>query len=210
MGFLKKSIGGTDKKLLEGGLLGRAVIIEVNPHRTTVQVMNGLKERVCDFKVEVSLDNKPRYQATCKQRVPEVYIPQLQTPNATVAVRANPDQLSEIALSLEEEAPTVTVARDPNEESAADILATGRPCEAVIVEFGPIGMKTAEGVEVQAFRLTLMPSDGTAPYQVDVGNATPPEALPLLYPGSRVPVKLGREEGSVVIDWQAGLRAQHA
>jgi hypothetical protein len=113
--------------------------------------------------------------------VPEIYIPQLSTPNAVVAVRANADQLDEIVLDLEHEAPTVTIAREKNATSAAEILATGQPAQAVIVAFGPIGMKTPEGVEAQAFKLTVMPVDGT-PHQVDVGNATPPEALPLLSP----------------------------
>jgi NADH/NAD ratio-sensing transcriptional regulator Rex len=101
--------------------------------------------------------------------VPEIYIPQLSTPNAVVAIRANVDQLDEIVLDLEHEAPTVTIARDKNATSAAEILATGQPAQAVIVAFGPIGMKTPEGVEVQAFKLTVMPVDGT-PYQVDVGK----------------------------------------
>ena len=158
--------------------------MEVRPHGTTVQVSNGLTERVCEFRVEVSLDNGPRYEATCKQHVPEIYIPQLSTPNAVVAVRANADQLDEIVLDLEHEAPTVTIAHDKNATSATEILATGQPAQAVIVTFGPIGMKTPEGVEVQAFKLTVMPVDGT-PYQVDVGNATPPEALPLLFSPDR-------------------------
>lgn len=210
MGFLKRAVGGSDKKLLEEGLLGRGIVLEVTPHRTTVQVMNGLTERVCDFKLEVSLDNRARYEATCRQRVPEIYLPQFQAPNATVAVRANPDKLTEIALDLDTEPPTVTVARDENQQSAAEILASGRPAQAVIVANAPIGMRTAEGIEVQGFKLTVSPGDGAAPYQVEVGNPTPPEALPLLFPGSRVPVKLGRESHDVVIDWQAALRQQPA
>jgi hypothetical protein len=206
VGLFKKLTGGVDKKLLATGLPGRGLILEVRPHGTTVQVSNGLTERVCDFRDEVSLDNRPRYEATCKQRVPEIYIPQLSSPNAVVAVRANADQLDEIVLDLEHEAPTVTIARDKNATSAAEILAMGQPAQAVIVAFGPIGMKTPEGVEVQAFKLTVMPVDGT-PYQVDVGNATPPEALPLLFPGSKVPVKLGAEANEVVIDWNAALHA---
>jgi hypothetical protein len=55
---------------------------------------------------------------------------------------------------------------------------------------------------VQAFKLTVIPGSGD-PYQVEVGNATPPTALPFLFPGSRVPVKLGHQPNDVVIDWQA-------
>jgi hypothetical protein len=200
MGLFKRDRDESGSK--GGGLLGRAVILEVKPHRTTVQVMNGLTERTCEFRVEVSLDNQPRYEASCKQRVPEVYIPQLQSPNATVAVRVDANNLAKISLAFDEEPPTVTIAREAGEQSAADILASGTPAEAVIVANEPIGMRTPEGVEVQAFKLTVIPGSGD-PYQVEVGNATPPTALPFLFPGSRVPVKLGHQPNDVVIDWQA-------
>jgi hypothetical protein len=58
--LFKKLTGGVDKKLLATGLPGRGVILEVRPHGPTVQVSNGLTERVCEFRVEVSLDNRPR------------------------------------------------------------------------------------------------------------------------------------------------------
>jgi len=38
-----------------------------------------------------------------------------------------------------------------------------------------------------------------------VGNPTPPEALPLLFNGSHVPVKLGAGPEEVVIDWAQAL-----
>jgi len=38
-----------------------------------------------------------------------------------------------------------------------------------------------------------------------VGNPTPPEAVPLLFNGSRVPLKLGEAQEEVVIDWAAAL-----
>ncbi len=36
---------------------------------------------------------------------------------------------------------------------------------------------------------------------MQVGNPTPPAALPFLVPGSRVPVKVGTDPNAVVIDW---------
>jgi hypothetical protein len=209
MGFLKKLTGGTDKKLLETGTPGRGLILEVKAQSTTMQVGNKLVERVCTFRMQVTLDNVPPYETTCKQRVPEVYLPQLSAANAVVAVRANPDDHNEIVLDLEHEPPEVTIARDPNTLSAAQILETGRPAKAVIVQFQPVGMRNPEGVEIQAFMLTVMP-DGADPYQIQVGNPTPPEALPFLFPGSRVPVKLGAEPNDVVIDWQQAVRDQAA
>ena len=56
-----------------------------------------------------------------------------------------------------------------------------------------------------AFVLTVM-REGQNPYQTKVGNPTPPEALPLLFPGSQVPVESGTPR-PVVIDWDAALAA---
>jgi hypothetical protein len=204
MGFLKKLTGGTDKKLLETGLPGRGIIMSVTPSGTTMQSGNGLVERKCAFQVQVTLDNQPPYEATCTQRIPEMYIPQFQPGSTVVAVRANPENPTEIVLDLAHDAPTVTMARDPSRSSAADILAGGTPAKGVIVESQPLGMKSPDGVDVYAFTLTVMP-DGATPYQIQVGNPTPPEAVPLLYPGSHVPVKIGTDPNAVVIDWKAAL-----
>ena len=55
--------------------------------------------------------------------------------------------------------------------------------------------------------LTVIPT-GAQPYQVQVGNPTPPEALPFLFPGSNVPVKVSAQNASsVVVDWQAALES---
>jgi hypothetical protein len=207
MGFLKKLTGGTDTKLLETGLPGRGVIMAVNPSGATVQMGNGLVERACQFTVQVTLDNQPPYETTVKQRVAEVYIPQFQPGASVVAVRANPNNLSEIALDFEHEPPTVTMAHTEGAVTAAQIIETGTPAKGVIVQSQPLGMKNPDGIDMYAFVLTVMP-DGAAPYQTQVGNPTPPEALPLLYPGSHVAVKLqvGGGPDDVVIDWAQALR----
>lgn len=205
MGFFQKLTGSADTKLLQTGLLGRGVILAVRPGGTTVQIANGLMERTCEFRVEVTLDNTPPYEAVCKQRVQEVYIPQF-VPGATiVAVRADPQDLSRIALDFNTPAPNVTIARQEGQETAADIIASGVPARAVIVQTQPLGMKNADGVDMHAFVLTVIP-EGAVPYQVQVGNPTPPEALPFLFPGSNVPVKVSSQNAqSVVVDWQAAL-----
>jgi hypothetical protein len=41
------------------------------------------------------------------------------------------------------------------------------------------------------------------PYQIQVGNPTPPAALPFLFAGSQVPVDIGTILNAVVIDWDA-------
>jgi len=210
MGFLKKLTGGTDTKLLETGIPGRALILSVTPTGTTVQMGGGMVERACLFTVQVTLDNQAPYEATCKQRVAEVYIPQFQPGASVAAVRVNPNDPSDIALDFANEPPTVTMARAEGGVTAAQIVATGRPAKGVIIENQALGLKNPDGIDMYAFVLTVMP-EGVAPYQVRVGNPTPPEALPLLFPGSHVPVKLQLDGGpdDVVIDWaQALLDAQ--
>ena len=45
------------------------------------------------------------------------------------------------------------------------------------------------------------------PYQVQVGNAVPTSALPLVFPGSKLHAKLGDGPNDVVVDWSAGAAA---
>ena len=202
MGLLSKITGAPDKKLMETGILGRGIIADVQLTGTTLQTGNGLVQRTCLFTVEVSLDGKAPYTASCKQRIPEIQIPQLQPGATTVAVRANPADLTQIALDVSAEPPVVTTPGGTGNHSAAEILATGEPGRAVIVQFQPLGKRNPAGVDLYAYLLTVMP-DGRDPYQIQVGNPTPPAALPFLFAGSRVPVKIGTIPNAVAIDWAA-------
>lgn len=207
MGILSKLTGGPDKKLLQNGLLGRAIITDVRLTGTTMEFGNGLTQRVCVFTAEVSLDGREPYTATCKQRIPEIQIPQIQPGNTTVAVRVSPDDPSQIALDFATEPPVVTTPGPGKDNSAAEILATGEPGQAVIVAYQPLGKRNPAGVDIYAYQLTVMP-EGKDPYQIQVGNPTPPAALPFLFAGSRVPVKIGNIPNAVVIDWEMASAAQ--
>jgi hypothetical protein len=200
MGLLRKITGGTDKKLLQTGLLGQGLITDVRITGTTVQTGNGLVQRSCVFTVQVTLDGKEPYEATCKQRVLEVQIPQFQPGSTTVAVRVNAEDPTDIALDLATAPPEVTMAAGSGDHSAATVLATGEPAQAVIVESASLNKRNPSGVEIYAYTLTVMPTDRD-PYQIQVGNPTPPAALPFLFPGSHVPVKIGSVPNAVVIDW---------
>jgi hypothetical protein len=214
---LRQATGSVSRKLLEEGLLGQGIITGVR--QTGVSTGADFNpSHVCEFTVEVSLDNTPRYTATCRQAVLATILPQLLNPGTTVAVRVNPDDHSEIALSLGEAPPTITVSStsgDANTGSASEILSYGDPCRVVIVESQPLGRKNQKGVDIYAILMTVM-VDGRPPYQVPVGNPVPAAAVPLLYPGNNVPAKcmLSRGEKNVVIDWDAALaeatRATHA
>jgi hypothetical protein len=209
MGLLSKMrtmTGSVPKELLQNGLLGRGIIVSIQ--QTSVSTGADFDpSHVCVFTVEVALDNEPRYTATCRQAVRATLLPRLMVPGATVAVRVDRSDHSRVALSLAEEPPTVTIASaDPNTGSAARILEYGVPCRAVIVQFQAMGMLNARGNEMYAFMLTAM-TEGRAPYQTQVGNPVPPDAVPLVYPGNTVPAKrmANGADNEIVIDWGAAL-----
>jgi hypothetical protein len=202
MGLLSKITGAPDKKIMETGLLGRGIITDVKLTGTTLQSGNGLVQRTCVFTVEVSLDGRAPYLATCKQRIPEIQLPQIQPGNTTVAVRVDPAEPTQIALDFGTAPPVVTTPGGSGNHSAAEILATGEPGRAVIIQFQPLGKRNPAGVDLYAYLLTVMPR-GRDPYQIQVGNPTPPAALPFLFAGSRVPVKIGTIPNAVAIDWEA-------
>ncbi|HEX3796755.1 MAG TPA: hypothetical protein VHV57_19840 [Acidimicrobiales bacterium] len=201
MGLLRKLTGGVDKQLLATGLLGQGLITNVQLTGTTIQSGNGLVQRSCIFTVQVSLDSKEPYMATCKQRVAEIQLPQFMAGETLVAVRVNPNDPTDIALDLQTAPPEVTTPAGTGNHSAAELLATGEPAKAVIIEWQPLNKRNPAGVEIYAFSLTVMPS-GRDPYQIQVGNPTPPAALPFLFPGSHVPVKIGDIPNAVIIDWE--------
>lgn len=209
MGFLKKiksMAGGVDDELLKQGRLGRGVVVGLELTGTTVSL--GVDEyRVCQVAVQVFLDGEQPYIAQARQRILEYQIPQLSQGGAMVAVRVDPADLQKIALDFASEPPVVTMGKAPD-GGAERILATGLPVDLVIVGNAPLGVRNYLGHDVHLFTLTVLPP-GQAPYQVQVGNPAPPQALPLLYPGSKVPGKvLAGEPNSVAIDWDAALGAR--
>ncbi len=215
MGILNKMrnlTGAVPKELLENGVLGRGIIVSIQQTSVSTGV-DFDPSHVCVFTLEVALDNEPRYTATCRQAVRATVLPQLMTPGATVAVRVDSDDHSQVALSLGEEPPTVTMASAgaPNTGSAARILEYGVPCTAVIVQSQPMGMRSSTGKDMYAFLLTVM-AEGRPPYQTQVGNPVPADAVPLVYAGSTVPAKRMPDgaDHEIVIDWDTALAQAEA
>jgi hypothetical protein len=204
---MKTLTGSVPKELLQNGQLGRGIIVSIQQTSVSTGV-DFDPAHVCVFTVEVSLDSEPRYTATCRQAVRATILPQLMMPGTTVAVRVDPNDHSRIALSLGEQPPTVTMASsgDPNTGSAARILEYGKPCRAVIVQSQPMGMRNPSGKDMYAFVLTVM-ADGRPPYQTQVGNPVPADAVPLVYPGNTVPAKRMPDgaDHEIVIDWDTAL-----
>src|SRR4051812_46520416 len=111
MGLFKKvgaSLGHVDKGLLKTGVLARGQVVECRSTSMAVGTAgsgNGV-ERVCDVTVDVSglADHEP-YRATCKHPIPMIYLPQMQTAGAVVAVRVDPADPQNIALDLATDPP---------------------------------------------------------------------------------------------------------
>jgi hypothetical protein len=207
MGFLKKvkeMAGGADGDLMANGRLGRGIVVGMELTGTAVTM--GVNEyRVCQLAVQVFLDGETPYVAQTRQRVLEYQIPQLAQGGAVVAVRVDPTDPQKIALDFETEAPVVTLAKSPD-GGADKVLKDGEPAEIVIVANVPLGVKNWQGHDVHLFTLTVS-VPGQAPYQVQLGNPAPPEALPLLFPGSKVPGKVMKgAPNDVAIDWDAALK----
>lgn len=198
-----QALGGADSELIQNGLLGRGEVLGVDASGMTLQIGNGLVERKCTVTLNVMLDGKQPYQAQVSQRIQEVYIPQLSSGGAVVAVRVDPNDPNRVAIDFDTAVPEVTLPASEGANSAAYILANGKPITVVLVANAPIGVKNAQGDPVHALTLTVA-TGVPEPYQIQVGNAVPNSALPLLFPGSKLHAKLGEGPNDVVVDWAAG------
>jgi hypothetical protein len=201
--WLNDLIGSPDESLLASGELARGHIIGVTAGSMSMSVMNAMRERKCTFTVQVYREGHEPYAATVVQRVQEVYIPQFASGRAWVAVRVDPSNPARIALDFASQPPEVQVENPEGQASAADIMATGRPVEVVVVQAQPLGMTAPSGDAVYLLTLTIIDGAET-PYQTQVGNAVPSASLPLLFPGSRLTAKRGEGAGDIVVDWSAG------
>lgn len=195
--------GGVDQELLATGILARGEILGMDISGTTVQVMNSLVERNVTFKLRILRDGQNPYETSVSQRVQEVVLPQLQQPGVVLAVRVDPADPNKVAIDFASQPPEVTMAEQTGPGSAAYILENGKPIEVVLVANQPIGINNSKGDPVHALTLTVAKGVDT-PYQIQVGNAVPASALPLVYPGSKLHAKLGDGPNDVVVDWAAG------
>jgi hypothetical protein len=210
MGFLNKmktALGGDDSELLATGLLGRADIVNIRVTGSSVQHGGAPPEQICVFDLMVYLDDTPGFPAEVRKRVPVYALANIQPGLTILAVRVDPNDHSRVGIDFSVEPPVVRLAQKPGQTSAQDVLERGNPCEAVIIQSQPLGVKSSlSGLDMFAFMLTVM-IPGQAPYQIQVGNPVPPEAVPLIFPGSRLPAKILPEGGpnDVVIDWKAAV-----
>lgn len=198
-----QALGGADAEVIQNGIIGRGEVLGVDASGMTLQIGNGLVERKCTLTLNVMIDGQQPWQAQVTQRIQEVYIPQLTAGGAVVAVRVDPNDHSRVAIDFDTPVPEVTLPASEGTNSAAWILEHGKPITVVLVANSPIGVKNAKGDPVQALTLTVA-TGVPEPYQIQVGNAVPASALPLVFPGSKLHAKLGDGPNDVVVDWAAG------
>jgi hypothetical protein len=200
---LKKMAGGADAEVLRIGVPAQAVLLAYQPTGTTIEVGNGLVQRVCEFAVQVFPDGAPEYRAVVRQRIPEIMLARLEPGATRFAAKVHPQDSQRVVLDFDAPPPNVQYSSDgAKEHSAAYVLSEGLRGQAVITSSTSLDMTTKDGVPLYAFELTVVPEDGADPYRVRVGVPTPAAALPLVYPGSRVPVRyLPQTPKAVVIDW---------
>ncbi len=195
---------GADPEPPRDALLGRGQIIDLQPTSITGGA-EPLAAPVCVLTVRVFLDDAEPFEARCRQPVPSALVPQLASGQLPVAVRVDPRDHSEIALDLEAEPPTVRLPASAPSGSASEIIATGRAARVTIVQSAPTGLRSAAGVDVHSFVLTVT-LEGQAPYQCQTAQPVPPEALALIRPGSTLPAFVAtHNDSAVAIHWDAGL-----
>jgi len=205
---MRSMVGGVSPELMQNGILARGEVLDVQ--MTGMSVSRGdqvaTEKQVCNVTLNVIMDNTPPFQATVKQGIPVLILPQFMSGQAVVAVRVNPANHQEVAIDFNNEPPTVTLAAGgPNTGSAAELLALGTPARAVIIQSQPLGVRNQAGVDMYALMVTIL-CDGTPPYQTQMGNPVPPGGVPLLYPGSNLPAKVRPgQQGQCIIDWEAAL-----
>ena len=158
-------------------LLGRGQVIDLQQTSIT-GAAEPAAHPVCMLTVRVFLDDAEPFEARCRQTVPLALVPQLASGQLPVAVRVDPRDHSVIALDLRAEPPTVRLPASAPSGSASEIIATGRAARVTIVQSAPTGLRSAAGVDVHSFVLTVS-LEGQAPYQCQTAQPVPPEALAL-------------------------------
>ncbi len=149
MGFFKdvaEHLGAVDKNLLAKGILARGEVVSIEPtgmswggggHYGSIS-----STTVCKVTVKVvGLAGHEPYEATALVPIGDAYIPEFQQPGATIAVRVNPTDPTDIAYDLEHDVPT-------GDEVARVAAATLAPGESAATKDGAqIILQSDDGTE---------------------------------------------------------------
>jgi hypothetical protein len=197
----KEPVESGSQDFFEDTVLGLGVLVESKmTHRVVPEMSAGAGNPYVKFKIVVKLQDVEPYEAEFTQPVEVPWMLELQKePTKPFAVRISKADRHKVRVAFDVDPKTVSVATG----SAAELLATGEPARAIIVENEELrpAKQDKKGNPMYRFLLTVM-RDGTDPYRTNVGNGVPPGALPFLFPGSNVPVRVNPNAANqVVIDW---------
>ncbi len=205
----KTLAGDPDAGLLEHGELGRGLVTAVDRTGVFAGPADFDARQVCVVTLQVRLDNQEPFVVQVRQQLATPDLAQMVPDETFVAVRVDSTDHTRAVIDLSIPTPVVTVSSGGS-STAAGILAMGEPVTAVIVGSSPLYLKNTAGVAIYALKLTVL-AEGRPPAQFDVGNPVPPEAAPLLFPGSRLPAKqMAATPDDIAIDWTAALAAASA
>jgi hypothetical protein len=183
------------------GILGRGSIVEVQKVPAGALID-------CAVTVGVRLvDGTDPYRATCHVPLSPDQAELLIAGATFVTVRADPNDHSRIALSLNEETPIVTV-KDPRAlDPPARALRDGMPCRVTVLLHQRQWLQTPNGEEFYAIKVRV-DSDGS---EFQVNLPVPAGATALVQDGASLPAKrLAAEPNVFAIDWASALAAAPA
>jgi hypothetical protein len=197
----KEPVQSGSQDFFEDSVLGVGVLVEAKPtHRIVPDNQMGAGNPYVKFRVLVKLEDTDPYEAEFTQPIEGPWMLELRKdPAKPFAVRVSKADRHKVKVAFDVDAKNVSVSKG----SAAELLATGEPARAIIVENEVMrpAKQDKKGNTMFRFLLTVM-RDGADPYRTNVGNGVPVSALPFLFVGSNVPVKVNPDvPGQVVIDW---------
>lgn len=207
------------------GIAATGTILQLRETGITINEVNA----VIGFTVTVEVPGRTPYTATFEQTVPRLAFGSI-APGAKVALRVDPDDPNEVAIDFDAgvtvaagaTGPAIDVAPEqlqqmltqfpgatvnlvqPKIGSAAEILATGTPGRATVINTFATGQTTPDGDPVVGYILNVQPADGRPPYQVQLGHRTPRSLTRQPGPGANLAVKISpTDPKEVAIDWPA-------
>jgi hypothetical protein len=197
--------GTVDPDLMQRGTLAQGIVMSVRETGTSVGSKQDPRP-VCDFEVQVRLDNTPPYVAHVRQSVQLARVPLFVPGETMLAVRVDPQDPAKVAIDFSQEPPQVTIDEHATGmPAAATVLSSGIPVRAVLVQSQPLNARTQAGVDLYGLVLTVL-QEGQPPRQLQLGYPVPGNCVPLLYPGSNVPAKVLPDRPDLVaIDWDAAV-----
>jgi ribosomal protein S8E len=184
--------------LMQNGIIGRGALVSVekNPIGNLID---------CAMTVGVRLvDGTPSYQAQTRLSLSAETAAQLMPHQTLFTVRADPNDHSRIAASLQETTPTVTISDPSVVDPPARAMRDGVPCRVKIIAHGNQFLKLPTGEVLYATKVQVVGE--VSEFQIFL--PVPDSAGGLLQDGAELPAKrLAAEPNVLIVDWAAAAAA---